>query len=85
MVLAIRITSDVQSFPDTIGTVEVRIFVLCKHGFCLGDGSDRSLGAMSNTDHVNDWVRCWRGGLLEGLCWVENSCRDELSSRPPER
>lgn len=49
----------------------------------LGDGSDRSLGAMSDTDPVNDWVRCWRGELLEGLCWVENSCRDGLGSRPP--
>lgn len=49
----------------------------------LGDGSDRSLGAMSDTDPVNDWVRCWRGGLLEGLFWVENSCRDGLSPHPP--
>lgn len=45
----------------------------------------RSLGVMSDADPIIDWVRCRREGLLKGLCWTEDLCRDVLSSRPRGR
>lgn len=43
---------------------------------CVGTAPNcggRSLGATSDVAQVIDWVRCWRRGLREGLCWAADT------------